>query len=107
MPQFADSEATTYFIRVINDAFDILNSRSKDCFGFKRALCCENIDEINSFVSTATKYLSKLKFSNNELLIESRRKTGFVGLIVSLKNLNLLYSSYIKTEKLSFIQHIN
>lgn len=36
LPDFEGSEATTDFLRKINDLFDILNSRSLKAFGTKR-----------------------------------------------------------------------
>ena len=43
LPQFEGSEATTNFIRKVDMAFDVLNSRNSFAKGFKAAVSLENL----------------------------------------------------------------
>jgi len=51
LTEFKDCEATIHFIRIMNDAFDILNSRHLMPYCFKDAVCMNNFDKINSFIN--------------------------------------------------------
>lgn len=44
-----------------------------------------------------------MKLPNGELLVESNRKSGPIGFIVGLRNIQYLYKNYILNEKLKFI----
>jgi len=44
--EFSDVDATIKFIEIFNAGFDILNSRSSNCIGNKKAVCEENIRKI-------------------------------------------------------------
>jgi len=59
--QFSKSDATVKFIELFNNAFDICNSRSVKCIGYKKALCKDNFKEISDFTSRFTKYVQGLK----------------------------------------------
>lgn len=95
--QFSNAGATISFIELFNKAFDILNSRSISCIESKKALCNENIEEIKLFTNhfcTCIKGLKILESDNNFIpVLQSKRKTGFIGFIVSLNSLLQLYST--------------
>lgn len=103
LPEFQGSEGTACFIRILNDIFDILNSRKINDFGFKQALSKGNIQYIRETIARSCNYISSLKFANGSLVIQHRRKLGFVGLIVCLKNLEIIYARFIENEILSYI----
>lgn len=42
LKEFEGCEATIHFIRIFNDAFDILNSRHLISYGFKSNVCTQN-----------------------------------------------------------------
>src|SRR5699024_10446919 len=83
------------FLKLINDAFDILNSRSQTEFAFKQAVNSHNIDNVIKFTEDFTNYISKLKFLNDELVIDSARKTGFIGFIAGLHSVVNIYKQFI------------
>lgn len=101
LKEFFGCEGTVIFIKIINRIFDILNSRSLAAPGFKKALFEKNIESITEFAHDAITYLSNLKFAdNNELVVYSRRKTGFLGLIVGLKSGLELYNDLVRDHQL-------
>ncbi|CAG9773212.1 unnamed protein product [Ceutorhynchus assimilis] len=83
----------------MNNVFDIFNSRSLIPPGFKKALCEKNVTPTENFINNAIDYISQLRFFDGELLINSKRKTGFLGLIISLKSALALYNDLIMDQK--------
>lgn len=100
LPEFKNCRTTANFIRLFNNLFDILNSRGIVPPGFKKALCQKNIDETTRYINEAIDYISGLKFPDGQLIIRSKRKTGFVGFIVSLKSELSLYNEIISEKQL-------
>lgn len=100
LPDFKDCSGTVKFIKMINNIFDILNSRSLVAFGYKKALFVKNYELTKNFINEAIEYISKIKFADGNLVINSNRKTGFVGFIVGMKNVLLIYEEIVAQEKL-------
>lgn len=98
--EFRDCQATVDFIKLINNCFDILNSRSLIPPSFKKSLCEKNIEKISNYIEECINYIASLKFGDGELIINSKRKTGFVGFIISLKSALALYNELIYNKKL-------
>jgi len=61
LKSFADCEATVKFTLMINNIFDILNSRSVDAPKYKKAMCNENITEIKTFYNNFVDFVKDLK----------------------------------------------
>lgn len=99
LEQFRGCEGTIKFIRIMNNIFDILNSRSLAAPNFKKAVNPGNIEKVKTFVDYAKKYISNLKFGDGEYVINSRRKTGFIGLIVCLESTLALYKELVHEQK--------
>jgi len=106
--EFNNAGAIISFIELFNKGFDILNSRYINCVEFKKALCNENIEEIRLFTNHFCTYIKGLKILENDSnfipVLQSKRKTGFIGFIVSLNSLLKLYSTLIESNKLSHIK---
>jgi DNA transposase THAP9 len=103
LSSFADCGATVRFLRMFNDVFDLLNSRTMRATGFKKPLNTENIVEGLKLMDNAIEYISQLTHSDKgkkKLLLDSGRKTGFLGSIVCLKSTKFLFDNFIKTGKL-------
>lgn len=96
---FEDCAGTISFINLMNDVFDILNSHSIRPPGFKKAMCPSNIGLITALFESATVYLMHLKLSSGELLINSRRKTGFIAMVINMKSALSLYSCLVENAK--------
>lgn len=76
---------------------------------YKRPLRKANEGEIIKFIQSSTKYLQNLycippgKDENFIPIIKSTRKTGFIGLIITLKSIENLFNDTIKTDDLDFL----
>ena len=53
-------EATIEFINIINDAFDILNSRNLTAFGFKKGLSTSNAEVVFIRLNEIMEYINSL-----------------------------------------------
>lgn len=102
LDQFKHSEATVDFIRKFNNLFDIMNSRNLNAYGYKKPLKQSNFDKTNQFLDNMFKYIESLKLGNTNIL-ESNRKTGFLGFLTSIKSLLFIYDKYVKTNELDFL----
>lgn len=100
--EFQNASSTIKFIRLFNDLFDVFNTKSKSCDNpLKVAMCEMNKEQIISLFDVAEDYLKNLKFVNEknqtQYLCKSRSKTGFIGYIINMRSLALLYSEYVES----------
>lgn len=103
--EFQESEATVYFIRRINNIFDILNSKdSKQTIGFKRPISPETKDEYFAYFDEAIPYIKSLKISpRGKSILTTRSKTAFLHFIISMQNFRLFYEIYVESGTLEKI----
>lgn len=87
--QFKNAEETALFCSIFNDAFDILNVRSKFCKKKKcnMPLTNENYNELKNYAGIIIEYIKQLQYSPNDSILKSNRKTGFLGFIICLTNI--------------------
>ncbi|CAI6375887.1 unnamed protein product [Macrosiphum euphorbiae] len=82
---FEDSSATSEFCAMINNAFDITNSRSKfSKKPFNKAISEETFEKYEEFMKEFKIYIKGLSFLDGTMVVNSQRKTGFLGLLFSL-----------------------
>jgi hypothetical protein len=63
-------------------------------YEFKTPISGKNT--IMSFKEKFINYIIKLKFMINEFVVNSKRKTGFIGFIVCLESVVHIYNSFIQ-----------
>ncbi|CAH1994072.1 unnamed protein product [Acanthoscelides obtectus] len=103
LPAFQNAEATAIFIKKFNDVFDIFNSRNKLAkYQFKRPLSPATAEHFFSFFDELSSYIKNLKLGSIPI-IQSPRKTGFLGFLICITSLKGLYNAYILENKLKFI----
>lgn len=95
---FQDVDATIFFIRIVDRAFDILNSRTPYGKGYKAPLTLKNLHEIRLFAVTAKNMLTTISTENEQLIIESRSRTGFIGFIFCLESLIALGEDLLRSQ---------
>jgi hypothetical protein len=101
--QFKGSKATTSFIRLIDSLFDVMNSKNLLAKGFKSPMreCNENIWK--ELFLTASEKLKKITDVSGRLLINSPRKTAFIGLLTNIQSFTFLFETLVKPKKLLFL----
>lgn len=95
---FVGCTATVKFCRIVNIAFDCLNSRSLYSYGFKKPVKRDTGAEMFKFFDKAIDYFSALKLEPaGQFVIKSKIRTGVLGFIIDLQNLRRLYMQYVET----------
>ena len=95
LAQFQDSQATSKFLRIFDRLFDILNSRNPFANNFKAPLRRSNFGYIDNFLTMAFSYIMELKDKAGKRVLESRRKTGFLGLLIAIRSLQAMYYMHV------------
>ena len=86
-PFFTNASATIRFIRMIDELFDLLNSKNLYGRGFKKPLDIQNKEIWLRKIKAGIEYLSDLQDINGVSLLKHRRKTFVLGFITSLKSI--------------------
>lgn len=99
LKEFENSSATSEFLLIFNNIFDIFNTRTVRGVGFKKALCLKNKEEIYKYLLYAETYIKNLEILNEGSVLKSNRKTGFLGFLICIQSLKNLFHNLIETEK--------
>ena len=83
----SDAAGTIKFIRVIDRLFDTFNVKSLYGKGFKKPLFKNNFVVWNSVINESIHYLSTLTNTNNIPLLQHRRKTFILGMIINARSI--------------------
>lgn len=78
---------------MLNNLFDILDSKSLYSYNFKRPLSENNKTQAFAFFKKCMNYFQNLKLKDGTLIIKSLKKTAFLGLILCMENLISLYNT--------------
>ena len=90
LPQFNNSQATVNFIRIIDRAFDILNSRNPMGKGYKQPLRQESRSTWESILKGTVDYLLSLVTitdGKKKTLSTHKRKTFLLGFVATIKSI--------------------
>lgn len=100
---FTQSEATASFLRIINDLFDIFNSKHpQSSTRLRTGLTQSSAPEIFTVLDEAADYIRSLKIGTRRI-VDTGIKCGFVGFLVNIETLRAIYYEYIETEKLNVL----
>jgi hypothetical protein len=88
IPEFCDSKGTVKFIRVIDQLFDMLNTRNPLGKGFKTPLKLQTKDIWEKILLSIAQYLMSLKTNTTppQPLSTCQRKTFVIGFVVCIKS---------------------
>ncbi|KAL3183923.1 hypothetical protein MRX96_006247 [Rhipicephalus microplus] len=103
LPQFKGAHATAEFIRMFDRLFDVLNSRNPFGRSYKAALRKANEASMRTFFEKAELYITKPKDAKEKPVIESLKKTGFVGLLICMRSVTALFDRLVATGKLQYL----
>ncbi|KAG9275028.1 DNA transposase THAP9 [Astyanax mexicanus] len=96
LPQFRGCEATVEFIRTIDCAFDVLNTRNPLDKGFKAPLRPSNKSRTQSLLENVEKCLLQLRDSGGKLVHKGPRKTGAIGFIASCRSIFNVFQDLVE-----------
>lgn len=96
--EFANCLPTIKFIRFINNIFDIMNTKHINTKNiFKSSLTSDTKSEVFSYFDNAIEYLKSLKITPDKTVLESKKKSGFRGLIINMVDLKLIHHELIES----------
>lgn len=99
---FQDTGAAEEFCLIFNNLFDIMNARSQYGKYFKRVLQRCNEEKVLSELVGIKQYILHLK-GLDKVLICDWEKTGFIGFVICIESLILMYSEYALSGPLRYI----
>lgn len=102
LPPFQNCIGTVHFLRLINNLFDIFNSRNCYGKGLKGPLLPETYSKINRVLIEAKTIFVTLSDSSNNQIIKGKRKLGFLGFLLNAESLKWLYQNYVFPKVMPF-----
>lgn len=97
---FKNSKATTYYLRVMNNLFDIMNSKLGHCNNeFKRPLTKETVNKFTAYFQDAKNYIKGLKIEEDGIkkpILQSRSFTGYFGFLHNMTSIMGIYQDHIE-----------
>lgn len=105
LEEFKGVGPTVEFTNIMNNLFDIFNSRNLLQYCYKKPLSEKNFNATCEFLDKVDAYISGLRTSQNgTLLLDSQRYTGFLGLKVCISSTKLLFQDLVvKKQILKFL----
>lgn len=85
LPLFQRIEGTVSLVRMIDQTFDILNSRVPVSKGFKQPISRENYGRISGFLDKAAVFIANLKIDGVQI-VRTAKSTGFIGFIFCIRS---------------------
>lgn len=86
---FQNCVGTIHFLRLINNLFDIFNSRNFYGKGFKGPLLPETFNKINHVLTEAKTIFVTLSDTSNNQILKGKRKLGFLGFLLNAEKLKM------------------
>jgi hypothetical protein len=103
LESFKGSQATTKFIRVFDEIFDLLNSNNKFGSWSKGPLTRTNTGYWLEVFWSASVYISNLSETTGKKIIDTRKRTGFLGFIFNMKSVTQIFENYVEHGPLSYL----
>jgi len=103
LKKFGGTSATARFCKIVNDCFDLLNSKNRfNKNSGKAPISRENLEEMKIRVDASVNYMKNLKI-NNISVLKSNKRTEFLGFIISLRNaVKLAEDLFLENKNFSF-----
>lgn len=95
LPQFEGCEETVEFIRKIDGAFDVLNSRNPLGKGLKAPMKTTNQERTKNILQSAEEYLLGLKDGGGTPMHCGPRRTAIIGFIASSRSISKIFEELV------------
>jgi len=103
LPHFEGCEATVKFLRLFDHLFDIFNSRNPFAKGFKAPLKPSNCHLWKPFLDEAYIYILNLRDKDGLSMVNSRKKTAFIGFLCAIHSVKAMYTSLVEGKFLKYL----
>jgi hypothetical protein len=98
------SEGTEEMFEMVDEAFDIMNSRSARQFGTKAPLHSETVITKLDQLKSISLYLSKLKLLDGTPVLQTPRRYAILGFIIAANSLQGLFIAHLQSYSV-FLTH--
>ena len=105
LPEFQNSQATEEFIMIMNDIFDIFNSKSQAGYKLKRPMCNSNrkywqpvLDRTKTYISSLTNGISGANMTKKD-----PKRTGFLGIVCNIQAIERIFENVVTEGKCSYL----
>lgn len=88
-PDLRQVGATALFVRVFDQLFDVLNSRTPAATGYKAPVTRNNLPDIECLFRDSETFIMSLEIDDRPI-VQTNKKTGFLGFIFCMRSLFLL-----------------
>lgn len=106
LPEFVDSEATSEYLLLFNNLFDVMNSKMGHCKNeYKRPFTDTTKAYFNDLFQNARSYINSLKVMEADRkisILKSRSHTGYFGFIQNMTSFSGIFEDYGLTEFYTF-----
>ena len=96
--EFSQSDGTVNVLKTFDAIFDLLNSRNPCGKGQKAPMKSTNKEQWKYVIETGKKYILGLKDKQGYRLVDSKRKTGFVGFLACLESVSNIFHQYVEQD---------
>lgn len=103
LTRFKGASATARFIRVFNNLFDVLNSKSRFGKGLKAPMTLANEPEWKEVFRVSEHYIKGLKTDNGVALVNTKRDTGFRGFLLAISAAEALFDKLVRNGPLKYL----
>lgn len=86
-PKFAGSEATSDFLRYMDQLFDRLNASNPRGLGLKAPITSVNLEDTKLTLSTSLEYLKSLRIANGEKVAFTGRRMVIIGFMTAVRGI--------------------
>lgn len=100
---FSNSESTVKFVRIMNNLFDVFNTKDATTENpFKNAICQSNAEVVFEYLDKANDYLKSIKIGTKSIFT-TNKATGFEGYLINIFSLKCAYKMYVETGILEYL----
>lgn len=93
---FQGAGPTIEFITIINNLFDVFNSRNLLGKLYQKPITRENFADIFKFLNEAKTYIRGIKISpNGNSILSTKSHTGFLGFLIAIENIQSLFQNLV------------
>lgn len=93
---FQGAGPTVEFITIINNCFDVFNSRNLLSKGFQKPLSKDNFFQMFETLNHAAGYIRGLKITvNGNSILSTKSHTGFLGFLIAIQNIQELFEELV------------
>lgn len=100
---FKESYATAKFTKMINNIFDIFNSKNFFGKGYTAAISRSNCNRLFEYLSECKEYFKNIMVLQNDekrSVYDSTIFTGFLGFLIAIENFQNIFNTYVLKENI-------